>query len=80
MKKIVISVNSRDYTITLEDEFAVAFERDMQIFLDGKKTFSVKDLLTAFVQKCQENYFQDKELKELIKNISDELKHDEDYK
>lgn len=78
MKKIVISVNSRDYTITLEDEFAVAFQRDMQIFLDGKNTFSVKDLLTAFVQKCQENYFQDMELRELIKSISMELKKDED--
>lgn len=78
MKKIVISVNSRDYTITLEDEFAVAFQRDMQIFLDGKNTFSVKDLLTAFVQKCQENYFQDMELRELIKSISKELKKDED--
>lgn len=67
-------MNSRDYTITLEDEFAVAFERDMQTFLDGKKTFSVKDLLTAFVQKCQENYFQDCELRDLVKNISNELR------
>lgn len=73
MKKLVLTVNSRDYTITLEDDFAVAFEEDLVKFLDGKRSFAAKELLTAFIYKCQEQHFQELELKNLIKSINKEL-------
>ena len=73
MKKITVTIASRDYTISLEDEFAKSFERDWQMFLGGKKYLEVKELLSAFVQKCYENYQQECDLQALAKKLSDEL-------
>lgn len=73
MKKITVTIASRDYTISLEDEFAKSFERDWDVFLGGKKYLDVKELLSAFVQKCYENYQQERDLENLAKKLSQEI-------
>lgn len=74
MKKITVTIASRDYTITLENDFAASFERDWEVFLGGKKFLDVKELLSAFVQKSYENYMQEQELQNLAKKLSEEIK------
>ncbi|WP_169973723.1 MULTISPECIES: hypothetical protein [unclassified Campylobacter] len=73
MKKITVTIASRDYTISLEDDFARSFERDWEVFLGGKKYLDVKELLSAFVQKCYENYQQERDLENLAKKLSQEI-------
>lgn len=73
MKKITVSIASRDYTISLEDEFAKSFERDWEVFLGGKKFLDVKELLHAFVQKCYENYQQERDLQNLARKLGEEI-------
>lgn len=73
MKKITVSIASRDYTISLEDDFARSFERDWEVFLGGKKFLDVKELLSAFVQKCYENYQQERDLQNLAHKLSNEI-------
>ncbi|MGP1485957.1 MAG: hypothetical protein ACTTJC_07745 [Campylobacter sp.] len=73
MKTITVTISSKDYTISLEDEFAKSFEHDWQVFLGGKKYLEVKQLLSAFVQKCYENYQQERDLEVLAQKLSDEI-------
>lgn len=71
MTEIILTISSKDYTIKLEDEFASVFQRDVKNFLDTKRQLNVKDLLTAFVQKCHEGYLQEKELQKILKDIDE---------
>ena len=56
MKQITLTVSSRDYTITLDDDFAEIFERDWQKFMKGKKFIEPRELINAFVEKSYESY------------------------
>lgn len=72
MTEIVLSISSKankDFTIKLDDEFAVAFERDLEQLLGGKKQFDSKELLQAFMQKCHDYYEQELRLNELLGSI-----------
>lgn len=66
MKKVTVTIASKDYTITLDKSFASFFENDMERFLGNNKGLDVKELLTAFVQKSYEGYKQN----ELLDSIS----------
>ena len=48
MKQITLTITSRDYTITLDDEFAEVFKRDWQKFMGGQRFLEPKDLINAF--------------------------------
>jgi len=74
MKKVTISVASKDYTITLEDAFAEAFLRDLELFLGKKKGLDTKELLTAFVQKSYDYYSQERALQDAIVKIDEALR------
>lgn len=73
MKKkitLTISISSRDYFITVDDEeFARFLESDLGGFLGGRKILSPKELLDAYVQKCSDAYDDERIEKELIKDI-----------
>ncbi|MCK9257025.1 MAG: hypothetical protein M0P02_03020 [Sulfurospirillaceae bacterium] len=73
MKKVTISVASKDYTITLEDAFADYFTKDLEKLLGSKKGFDIKELLTAFVQKSYENYRLESNLNSVVMNIESKL-------
>lgn len=73
MKKVTITVASKDYTITLEDAFAESFAKDLELYLGKKKGLDTKELLTAFVQKCYENYKTEQKLHDIFVSIEDSL-------
>ncbi|AII14703.1 hypothetical protein CIG11343_0843 [Campylobacter iguaniorum] len=74
MKQIVLTIASKDYTIRLEDDFAEAFAADIKKLLNDKYQFGVKELLTAFVQKCHENYTQESEMDKILGDLDKTLK------
>ncbi|ARQ97129.1 MAG: hypothetical protein SPI60_05215 [Campylobacter lanienae] len=76
MRQITLTVASKDYNITLDDDFADYFEADIKKLLDDKHQLAIKDLLTAFVKKCHENYEQKSELNSILGNIDKALTHD----
>ena len=76
MRQITLTVASKDYNITLDDDFADYFEADIKKLLDDKHQLAIKDLLTAFVRKCHERYEQKRELNSILGNIDKALTHD----
>ena len=76
MRQITLTVASKDYNITLDDDFADYFEADIKKLLDDKHQQAIKDLLTAFVRKCHEHYEQKSELNSILGNIDKALTHD----
>lgn len=73
MKKVTVTIASKDYTITLDKSFAASFESDMNRFLGSNKGLDVKELLTAFVQKCYEGYCTQQTLDTVSLKIDDTL-------
>ncbi|PSM51486.1 hypothetical protein CBLAS_1339 [Campylobacter blaseri] len=73
MKEIKVNITSRSlsrsYNISLDDEFAIFFERELNLITDRNKNLDAKDLLYAFVEKSYENYMQNKEINELFKKL-----------
>lgn len=65
MKKVTLTVLSKDYTITLDDDFADVFSKDVERFKNEQGSFDAKELLTAFVQKCFECYRLEEGVKSL---------------
>ena len=49
------------------------FEKEWETFTGGKKYLDVKELLSAFVQKCYENYQQERDLRSLAQKVSKEI-------
>ena len=74
MKQIKLTVSSRDYTITLDDDFAEVFERDWQKFMGGKKFIEPRELINAFVEKSYESYTNLRVVKDVTKEIEEILK------
>ena len=73
MKKITVKIASTSYNISLEDEFAQSFEKEWETFTGGKRCLYVKGLLSAYVQKCYENYQRERELRSLAQKLTKEF-------
>lgn len=69
MKKVTITVSAKDYTITVDDEFATVLQNDVKRFMNDQDSFDSKGLLTAFVQKCFECYKQEDSISKLSLKI-----------
>ena len=74
MKQITLTVSSRDYTITLDDDFAEIFGRDWQKFMKGKKFIEPRELIDAFVEKSYESYTNLRVIEGVTKDIEEKLK------
>ena len=76
MKEIVLSITTKtdkEFKIKLEDDFAKAFECDLQKYFDGKTQFDIKQLLFAFMNKCLESYEQEAHLNGIVGNLEKTL-------
>ncbi len=71
MKKLTITISSRDYDISLEDDFAEFFQNDLSRYLNQHNAIDPKDLLTAYVQKCYECYEQRSSIDKVALKISE---------
>lgn len=77
MKQITLTITSRDYTITLDDEFAEVFKRDWQKFMGGQRFLEPKDLINAFIEKCHEVYDNEKTIRKITKGVDNALRKKE---
>ena len=73
MKKVTLTITSKDYTITLDDAFAKSFEEEMGRFFKAGQGIDTKSLLNAFVQKCYDEYVKDKQIDNILERIDDTL-------
>ncbi|DAB33918.1 MAG: hypothetical protein PWQ42_933 [Sulfurospirillum sp.] len=69
MKKLTISIDSKDFDIKLDGEFAEYFEKHFkETFLEGRKV-ETKELLWAYVQKCYDEYLNNLEIKKIYDKL-----------
>jgi len=73
MKQIRLQVGSKDYNITLEDDFAPFFENEFTRVFENNKLLDTKELLNAFVQLTYEKFKNNNLQKNIIKNIENNI-------
>jgi len=71
MSKLTLSIGSKDFDVTLDDEFAKFFEEDFKATFGEKNTIEAKELLYAYVQKSYDEYLSKIEYKKLIAKIEE---------
>ena len=71
MSKLTVSIGSKDFDITLNDEFSIFFEEDFKKTFGKKNTIETKELLWAYVQKSYDEYLNKIEYKKLVYKIGE---------
>jgi hypothetical protein len=69
MSKITVSIGSKDFDITLDEEFSKFFEDDFKETFGEKKSIETKELLWAYVQKSYDEYLNKIEYKKILEKI-----------
>ncbi len=69
MSKLTVSIGSKDFDITLDEEFSKFFESQFKETFGEKGTIETKELLYAYVQKSYDEYLNKIEYKKLIDKI-----------
>ncbi|MDR2791075.1 MAG: hypothetical protein LBB59_08910 [Campylobacteraceae bacterium] len=70
MKKITLSISTKSFDITLEDdEFVKFFEDELTRFFKNKNSLMIGDILTAFAQECYDRFKSEKTMNELLNKI-----------
>jgi hypothetical protein len=65
MKKVSLLIAGKNYDISLDDEFAPAFEQDLRDLTMKYGNNDIKAFLSSFIEKCHENYKLKKELTQI---------------
>ena len=71
MKKISLVIGSKRYTITLEEPFAEAVEKELNRLFDPARDNETKILLQAFLTKQIERLELEEKLNNLLKKLPD---------
>jgi len=69
MSKVTVSIGSKDFDITLDDDFSQFFEKSFKETFGDKTNIETKELLYAFVQKSYDEYLNKIEYRKLIEKI-----------
>lgn len=69
MSRITVSIGSKDFDITVDEDFARFFERDFAQAVGSKKNIEIKDLLWAYVQKSYDQYQNEQQIATILKKI-----------
>lgn len=69
MSKLTVSIGSKDFDITLDEEFSKFFEKDFKETFGEKKSIETKELLWAYVQKSYDEYLNKMEYKKILEKI-----------
>ena len=67
MQKITLTIEGREYDITIEEKFAWYLQKELQ--KDFSANISVKELLQAYLRKCYECYQNQKKLDRLLERL-----------
>lgn len=71
MKKVTLSIAGKSYDISIEDEFASVFEKEIEETFKNHGKSDIKTLLRAYVKKSYENYLLEKKIEKIEHKISD---------
>ena len=71
MSKLTVSIGSKDFDITLDEEFSKFFENDFKDTFGEKNTLETKELLYAYVQKSYDEYLNKIEYRKLVDRIDE---------
>ncbi len=69
MSKLTVSIGSKDFDITLDEEFSKFFDKEFKETFGKKNTIETKELLYAYVQKSYDEYLNKIEYRKLIDKI-----------
>lgn len=70
----ITAKTAQQYTVRFDDEeFANYFKKDIEQYFSGKNNFDVKDLLNAFIEKCLAAHKHERELNNMIGDLSKTL-------
>jgi len=72
MKKLTISIAAKRYDISVSEEFALDFEKELEKTFVKEGSNDIKTLLSAYVKKSYEKFLLEKE----IDNINEKLKEE----
>ncbi|HIP44054.1 MAG TPA: hypothetical protein EYG93_01800 [Sulfurospirillum arcachonense] len=71
MSKLTVSIGSKDFDITLDEEFSKFFEKDFKDTFSEKNRIETKELLWAYVQKSYDEYLNKQEYKKMVDKIDE---------
>lgn len=71
MSKLTVSIGSKDFDITLDEEFSKFFEKDFKDTFGEKNRIETKELLWAYVQKSYDEYLNKQEYKKMVDKIDE---------
>ncbi len=74
MKKVTLTIASKDYIVSMDDAFAQYFQKDIDKFKNENGALSIQDLLRAYTHKCNENFKQSKQMEILKKDIEEKMR------
>ena len=69
MSKVTVSIGTKDFDITLDDDFSQFFEKSFKETFGDKTNIETKELLYAFVQKSYDEYLSKIEYKKIMDKI-----------
>jgi len=68
VKKLTISIAAKRYDISVSDEFAKEFEKELEeTFIRGNN--DIKTLLSAYVKKSYEKFLLEKEIDKISEKL-----------
>ena len=71
MSKLTVSIGSKDFDITLDEEFSKFFEEEFKETFGEKSTIETKELLYAYVQKSYDEYLSKIEYRKILDKIEE---------
>jgi len=74
MSKLTVSIGAKDFDITLDDDFAMFFEKEFKLTFGEKQNIETKELLYAYVQKSYDEYLNRQEYKKMVDKIEETSK------
>jgi len=71
MSKISLQIGAKDFDIKVEGDFYEFFEKDLKKTFKNKRNIDIKDLLSAYVQKTENEYKNKRQIKEILSKIAE---------
>ena len=69
MKKLTVSIAAKRYDISVSEEFACVFEKEIEeTFTKGNN--DIKTLLSAYVKKSYEKFLLEKEISKISEKLA----------
>ncbi|MBL0687080.1 MAG: hypothetical protein JJV95_05745 [Sulfurospirillum sp.] len=71
MSKLTVFIGSKNFDITLDEEFAKFFKEDFKDIFGEKRTIKTKELLYAYVQKSHNEFTNKQKYMQIVDKIDE---------